>query len=70
MKGRYHSMVSISNSVGIYVDHLETVLKWYGLAFSEKHKPTTKDKDTFNLMTVIHKDLVRENKEEADYNDD
>ena len=60
-------MVSISNSVGIYEDHLDAALKWYNLAFQGKHSPNKKDVETYNLLTVIYTDLKRENKEEKEY---
>ena len=64
-------MVSITTSIGIYEDHYATVLKWYTLAFGKEGKhPSKKDEETFNLFTVIHTDLKRDNLEEKEANDD
>jgi hypothetical protein len=64
------NMVSIANSVGIYEDHLAAVLRWYNIAFKGKHSPNVKDEETFNLLSVIHTDLVRENREEIEHERD
>jgi len=43
------------------------VLKWYSLAFKDKH-PSRDDEKTYNLFRVIYEDILREDKE--GYNDD
>jgi hypothetical protein len=61
-------MVRIDHDVGIYEEHYASILKWYNLAFKDKH-PSKADEKTFNLFRVIYYDIVRENKEEYDTDD-
>ena len=61
-------MVRIDHDVGIYEEHYASILKWYNLAFKDKH-PSKADEKTFNLFRVLYYDIVRENKEEYDTND-
>ena len=62
-------MVRIDFSVGIYQEHLASILRWYSFAYKDKH-PSKEDEKTFNLFRVLYEDLVRENKEENDDNRD
>ena len=55
----------IDHDVGIYEEHYASILRWYSLAFKDKH-PSKEDEKTFNLFRVIYDDIVRENKEEYD----
>ena len=57
----------IDHDVGIYEEHYASILRWYSLAFKDKH-PSKEDEKTFNLFRVIYDDIVRENLE--DYYDD
>ena len=62
-------MVRIEFSVGVYEDHLASIIRWYTLANKDKH-PTKEDERTFNLFRVLYEDLARDNKEEIEYNRD
>lgn len=55
----------IDHDVGIYEEHYASILRWYSLAFKDKH-PSKEDEKTFNLFRVIYDDIVRENQEEYD----
>ena len=57
----------IDHDVGIYEEHYAMILKWYNLAFKDRH-PSKEDEKTFNLFRVIYDDIVREHLE--DYYDD
>ena len=57
----------IDHDVGIHEEHYAMILKWYNLAFKDRH-PSKEDEKTFNLFRVIYDDIVRENLE--DYYDD
>jgi hypothetical protein len=59
----------IDHDVGIYEEHYASILRWYSLAFKDKH-PSKEDEKTFNLFRVIYDDIVRENQEEYDENED
>ena len=59
----------IDHDVGIYEEHYAMILKWYNLAFKDKH-PSKEDEKTFNLFRVIYDDIVRENQEEYDEDED
>jgi hypothetical protein len=52
----------IDHDVGIYPEHYAMVLKWYSLAFKDKH-PSKADEECYNLFRVIHNDVLREDKE-------
>jgi len=62
-------MVRIDHDVGIYEEHYASILRWYNLAFKDKH-PSKEDEKTFNLFRVIYDDIVRENQEEYDDDDE
>ena len=49
-------------TVGLYNDHFETILKWYGLAFKDK-KPNKTDEYVYKLITIILEDIIRDDKE-------
>ena len=57
----------IDHDIGIYSEHSAMDLKWYSLAFKDKH-PSRDDEKTYNLFRVIYEDILREDKE--GYNDD
>ena len=59
----------IDHDVGIYEEHYASILRWYSLAFKDKH-PSKEDEKTFNLFRVIYDDIVRENQEEYDDDED
>jgi hypothetical protein len=59
----------IDHDVGIYEEHYASILRWYSLAFKDKH-PSKEDEKTFNLFRVIYDDIVRENQEEYDEDED
>ena len=61
-------MVRIDHDIGIYEEHYERILKWYNLAFKDKH-PSKEDEKAFMLFSVLYNDIVRENKEEYDERD-
>jgi hypothetical protein len=56
-------MVSIELSVSIREEDISRWLKWYSLAFKDKH-PSKDDEDCYMLLKVLHTDIVKENKEE------
>jgi len=58
-------MVSISLEVSVREEDLAKVLKWYSLAFKEKH-PSKEDETCYNLFKLLHADIQRENKEEQE----
>ena len=62
-------MVRIEFSVGVYEDHLASIIRWYTLAHKDKH-PTKEYERTFNIFRVLYEDLARDNKEEIEYNRD
>jgi len=55
----------IDHDIGIYTDHYAKILKWYSLAFKDKH-PSKDDEECYNLFNTIYKDMIREEKEEQD----
>jgi hypothetical protein len=55
----------IDHDIGIYSEHYAMVLKWYSLAFKDKH-PSRDDEKTYNLFRVIYEDILREDKEGYD----
>ena len=58
-------MVSISLEISVREDDFANVLRWYSLAFKDKH-PTKQDEECYNLFRILHKDLQKDNKEEKD----
>lgn len=52
-------------TVGIIEEDLARVMKWYSLAFKDKH-PSKEDEECYMLFKLLHKDLKRENEEEND----
>ena len=58
----------IDHDIGIYEEHYASVLRWYNLAFNDKH-PRKEDEKTFNLFRVIYDDIIRENIEEYNNGD-
>jgi len=59
----------IDHDIGIYPEHYGWILKIYSMAFKDKH-PSKQDEEYFNLFRVIHTDILREDKEEKEYNDE
>ena len=55
--------IRIDHEVGVYTEHYSRILKWYNLAFKDKH-PSKEDEKTFHLFNVVYDDLVRANLEE------
>ena len=49
--------------VGIYPEHFNRILKWYNLAFKDKH-PTREDEEVFNLISLLFNDLKRQAEED------
>lgn len=58
-------MVSISLEISVREEDFARVMKWYSLAFKDKH-PSKEDEECYTLFKLLHKDLKRENEEEKD----
>lgn len=60
-------MVSISLEVSVREEDFARILRWYSLAFKDKH-PSKDDEQCYNLFNLLHADIKRENEEEKDDN--
>jgi len=58
-------MVSISLEISVREEDFANVLRWYSLAFKDKH-PTKADETCYNLFRLLHADIQRENQEEGE----
>lgn len=58
-------MVSIDMTIGVWEEDIARVMKWYSLAFKDKH-PSKEDEECYMLFKLLHKDLKRENEAEKD----
>lgn len=55
--------MTIDIPISIRLHHLEAMLKWYPLAYKDKH-PSKIDEITFNLICVMHQDALDDLKED------
>ena len=55
--------------VGLYHTDLATILKWYQLAFKNKHE-NKEDERLFQKLTVLYEDMLREDAEENEIESD
>ncbi len=53
------------HTIGVYTEHYAMILKWYSLAFKDKH-PSKKDEEAYNLFKVIYEDNLRDDEETKD----
>lgn len=53
----------IDHDIGLYPEHYAAVLRWYSLAFKDKH-PTKSDEKIYHLFNVVYDDICREALEE------
>lgn len=65
---RCPNMVRVEFEVGVYNEHFERTLKWYNLAFKDRH-PSEVDKAVYDLIKTLVLDMRRQDIEEADSNE-
>ena len=65
---RCHNMVRLEFEIGLYNEHFEKTLKWYNLAFKDRH-PSKEDKEVYELINTLVLDMRRQDEEEVNSDD-